>query len=90
MRIGSDENKRLANIAKHKLDFADAASHLAAPYLTARARTVGIEERWLAIGRLGTAFVTLVFAPREETLRVISLLRARNEEAKRYRQLLGG
>ena len=47
-----DSNKRLSNIEKHGLDFADAIDVLDGPCLIGAAKTVGGEHRSLATGML--------------------------------------
>ena len=90
MQFEWDEAKRLANLAKHKLDFRDAEALFDHLHLIAPARVVTGETRWLAIGRIGAAFVTVVLTRRGNAVRVISMRRARHEEQVRYRALHGG
>lgn len=47
------------------------------------------EDRWIGIGVLNTRVVVLVFTERaEETIRVISMMKATTYERIRYEQLL--
>lgn len=80
-----DEAKRSANRAAHGIDFA--AAHRF-EWDTARIdpdtrREYG-EQRFVAVGRLGLRIHVLVFTPREETVRIVSLRKANQREIKRY------
>jgi uncharacterized DUF497 family protein len=87
VRLEWDEAKRLSNVAKHGLDFRDAAQLFAEPVLESEARTIAGERRWQMTGRIGRAIVTLIFTRRGEIIRVISLRRARHAERTRYQIL---
>ena len=85
-----DEAKRLANIAKHGLDFADADLLFGNPYLEAPARTVPREKRWLAVGTIDDVYVTTIFTRRGDTIRIISMRRARDGERRQHQEVFGG
>jgi uncharacterized protein len=85
-----DEAKRLANVAKHGLDFGDADLLFGNPYLVAPARTVPDETRWLAVGTIDDIYVTAIFTRRGDTIRIISMRRARDGERKRHQEIFGG
>jgi uncharacterized DUF497 family protein len=70
MIINWDESKRVANLAKHGLDFAALT-----PEFFERATIIPTKlGRSLAVGRLGGSLVTAVFAPLgREAVSVISL-----------------
>lgn len=77
MRIVWDEPKRVANLDKHGLDFADLDLDF---FLGARvvAARVG---RYKAIGRIGPNPVAIIFAPLgAEALSIISMRRANARE----------
>lgn len=82
MRIVWDEPKRLANTAKHGLDFADLT--------LAFFETAVVEEsrqgRYLAISELnGILIVAVVFRPvGTEAVAIISMRRASRSERKRH------
>lgn len=84
-----DETKRRSNIAKHYLDFADAAQVLRGPYLRLGGRTVNEEGRWMAIGMLDDVCVAIVYTRRGSSLRLISMRKARRYEAWHYDQVFG-
>jgi uncharacterized DUF497 family protein len=88
MMLEWDEAKRLSNIEKHGIDFFDADLVFVGPLLVGQARTVDSEKRELAVGAPYDVFVTTVFERRGDTIRNISMRRARHEESKRYQKLL--
>jgi uncharacterized DUF497 family protein len=83
-----DERKREANLIKHKLDFDDA-------HLVFEDRDVFVEDlpyerehRYSAIAvvKLFRAYVTVIFTPRGQDIRIISFRPASREERERYEQ----
>jgi len=81
MRITWDEPKRLSNLAKHGLDFADLAPEF---FLTAYVEPAK-DGRSLAIGEFnGLIVVVVVFRPPgSEAISVISMRRANQSERSR-------
>lgn len=75
-----DPIKRLSNIQKHQLDFIDAPLVFEGPILRARAKTVANEQRWLATGLLHGVAVTMIYTTRNNTIRLISMRKARHAE----------
>jgi uncharacterized DUF497 family protein len=90
MRFEWDGNKRLVNVRKHGLDFRDAQELFEERHVIVPSRGKGTEERFLAIGRIQGRFVTVVHTMRQKTCRIISMRRARDEERRKYQELLGG
>lgn len=86
MKYEWDENKRLSNLVKHKLDFRDAPLVFKNHHLVLPSKYVG-EKRFLAIGSIRNLFVTIVYTYRGENIRVISFRRARNGEKEKYQEL---
>lgn len=84
-----DENKRNANIDKHKLDFRDAVGILDGPCSVALARKIGGEPRWIAIGMLDDIHVAIIYTMRERVLRVISMRKARKNERENHHTNFG-
>jgi hypothetical protein len=80
-----DDNKRRANIAKHGVDFVDAAEVFADPkqYTYRSARHAG-EERYVSVGMSKGTLIAVVFTRRETRLRIISARTARKSERERY------
>ena len=78
MKIVWDEPKRLANIAKHRLDFAHLTEDFFATALVRKVRY----GRFQAIGRMGRV-IAVVFAPYGiEGISVISMRPAKAKERK--------
>ncbi|MCB8873709.1 BrnT family toxin [Acidisoma silvae] len=84
-----DEAKRLSNLAKHGLDFADAYMLFLAFHVRIEARTTGNERRWLAIGTIDGKPITAVFTTRQSSIRLISFRRSHHGERRKYRALHG-
>lgn len=82
-----DEVKRLANVAKHGIDFYDVLEVFASPHLEIEARQTNGETRRLAVGLLADRLVTVVFTHRGEAIRIISARRARHGERRQYQAL---
>jgi len=85
-----DEQKRKTNIHKHGYDFRDAWKVFKLPMLVALDdREDYGEDRWIGIGVLNTRVVVVVFTERDEdTIRIISMMKATSYERIRYEQLL--
>ncbi|MCZ8148449.1 MAG: BrnT family toxin [Roseomonas sp.] len=90
MEIEWDERKRLANIAKHGLDFEDADLVFEQPHLVGEARAVGDETRHCAIGYVGEGLVAVIYTMRGEAIRIISMRKARDNERRRFHQEVHG
>ena len=90
MRFEWDEQKRKINIRKHGFDFRDAYKVFELPMLVALDdRQDYGEDRWIGIGILNTRVVVVVFTERDEdTIRIISMIKATTNEQIRYEQLL--
>lgn len=85
-----DEGKRLKNIAKHGIDFIDAAVLFDSPHLIGPANIVDEEERRLATGMIEDIYVTAVFTMRGRTIRIISMRRARHGEREKHQKIFSG
>ena len=91
MRFVWDEAKRLSNLAKHGLDFADVESVFAGyVYVVFDSAHSDVEDRWLGIGKLGADIIVLVVytEPEEDLIRVISLRKATTYERQAYESAL--
>ncbi len=90
MQLEWDEAKRLANIAKHELDFEDAATVFAGLYLEIEdTRENYGESRFKIIGMLRNNVVILIYTPRSESIRIISMRKADSDESNEYFETLG-
>jgi hypothetical protein len=87
MRFEFDPAKSAANQAKHGIDFEAAQAIWDDPdRLEVEARTEG-EPRTFVIGRIQqTTWAALVTYRHEETIRLISVRRARRQERARYEE----
>jgi uncharacterized DUF497 family protein len=92
MKFTWDEAKRLTNLEKHGLDFAEAE-------IVFRGVTFSFEDdrfeygenRFISIGMLGSAVVVIAHTEQDEEIRVISMRRAtKNEQQLYYRGFAEG
>jgi uncharacterized DUF497 family protein len=79
-----DEQKNLANRAKHTIDFDDAIEVFGGPVLLLRSDRNN-EERWVAVGSLENRLIAVIFTRRADVVRIISARRARKNEEREYR-----
>ena len=90
MQFTWTENKRRSNLAKHGLDFADAKKVFAGPMvLFEDRRTDCAEQRMIGIGLLGALVVLVVHVESDETIHVISMRKANQNETNLYYQDAG-
>ena len=79
-----DSQKSLLNLKKHGIDFVEAQLLWLDPYLLEiPAKTVD-EPRYLMIGKILDKHWSAVITYRNESIRIISVRRARIEEVKIY------
>jgi uncharacterized DUF497 family protein len=79
-----DPKKSAANLAKHGIDFVEAQVIGSDPdRLEVPARSLQ-EPRYQVIGRIGQKTWSAFITYRHETIRIISVRRARPEEEERY------
>jgi uncharacterized protein len=80
-----DEAKRAANLARHGVDFAAVVRFdWDKAQLAPDTRRDYGELRLIAVGRIGPRVHVLVFTPRAELIRIISLRKANAREVKWY------
>jgi uncharacterized DUF497 family protein len=75
-----DERKRLANLAKHKLDFFDAQCLFDGRDVLTNASAAYEEQRFATTGNVDDRLYTVIWTLRGEKTRLISYRRARNAE----------
>jgi uncharacterized DUF497 family protein len=80
MKFTWREPKRLANIAKHGLDFTDAPQVFAGPTMTVEDARDYDEQRFNTTGFLGIAIVTIPHPETDDESHVISRRKAENHE----------
>lgn len=85
MEFEWDEAKRQSNLAKHGVDFTDAAQVLANARLTLEdtRRDYG-EQRYLAFGEMNGLLFVVAFTLRDGAFRIISARRANSRERRFY------
>ncbi len=79
-----DDAKSRSNKAKHGMDFIEAQALWLDNFLIAIPAATTEEPRFLFIGRIGAQPWSAVVAFRDETIRIISVRRARDEEVALY------
>ncbi|WP_367279849.1 BrnT family toxin [Blastomonas sp.] len=92
MQFEWDEAKRLANLAKHGLDFEDVGSVWDRDLFdVAGTRIAGDELRILALGVMGddAEVIAVVYTVRASRIRLISLRRANRYERQVFRSRFG-
>lgn len=81
MRVEFDPTKRAKTLAERNLDFARAVDVFAGLHFTAQdARQVYVEDRFITVGMLDARLVVLVWTPRGEVRRIISMRKANDRE----------
>jgi uncharacterized DUF497 family protein len=80
-----DERKRLSNLRKHRIDFADLEPMFEGPVSDKadRRRDYG-EDRRIAVGRVSGMIVSAVYTWRGEARRIISARRANRHEREDF------
>ena len=80
-----DEKKRLSNLAKHGIDFADATRVFDGPIRVKEElrRDYG-EDRFSAVGEANRRLLYVVYTRRGDKIRMISEKRAGQDERKEY------
>ena len=87
MELEWDEVKRLANYAKHGLDFRDAEKVFQGITLTAEDNRQDYgEKRFISLGLLEDMVVVVVHTARSEKTRIISMRKANQREKKTYEE----
>lgn len=87
MRFEWDEAKNQANKAKHGVDFVRIQLLFDGRPVETFPSTYPHEERWLTVGVLAGRFYTVVWTPRGEAVRIISVRRSRDAEVRQYRSV---
>ena len=85
-----DDAKNRSNMAKHGLNFEDAAQVFDGPCVTFEDdRYPYGEERFLTLGLLAQRLVVIAHSPRDEATRIISMRKGNRREQKIYQERLG-
>ncbi|MBF0425645.1 MAG: BrnT family toxin [Magnetococcales bacterium] len=90
MKITYDPIKRVKTLTERGLDFDDAPLIFSGPKVTLLdERRDYSEERLVTFGLLRDRMVAMVWTPRDDAYRIISLRYANDREIKRYQDRLG-
>lgn len=90
MEFEWDEEKRLSNISKHKLDFALADFLFSEDYIRKRGYNgANGEERWMATGIIYGLYATAIYTMRGERIRMISFRKASKHEREHHQEVFG-
>ncbi len=85
MKIEFDSAKRHKTLLERGLDFADAKNVFEGVHFTAQDSRVDYEEdRFITVGWLSAQLVVLVWTPRGEVRRIISMRKANDREKTLY------
>lgn len=89
MRIEFDPEKRNKTLQERDLDFARAAEVFAGHHFTAAdERQDYSERRYITVGLLDQRMVVMVWTPRGDARRIISMRKANEREQNRYAHYL--
>lgn len=85
MNIEYDPEKRNKTLTERGLDFAHAASVFAGKHFTAEdTRQLYSEPRYITVGKLKERIVILVWTPRSNARRIISMRKANEREQAKF------
>jgi len=84
MRFEHDSAKSAANKAKHGIDFEEAQALWRDPDAITEPVPVSTEPRFMVTGRIGEKHWTAVVTYRNQSIRIISVRRARRHEIESY------
>ena len=85
MQFVWDEEKRLANLSKHGLDFADAEQVFNSPLVIFEdTRAAYGEQRMIAMGMLQALIVVIIHVDASDMIRIISMRKATRNETDIY------
>ncbi|MBK5274219.1 MAG: BrnT family toxin [Desulfuromonadales bacterium] len=85
MKYSWDETKRLNNLKKHRLDFAEAFRVFDGPTLTMLDDSIDYgETRFNTMGLLGLAVVVVCHTESESEIRIISMRKAEQHETELF------
>ncbi len=85
MHYDSDDDKNIANIAKHGIGFnlAEKFDWLSAIEIQDNRKDYG-EERWISLGPIENRLYVLIYVHRQSCIRIISLRKANKREREFY------
>lgn len=90
VEIELDPEKRTRTLVERGLDFARAAEVFAGQHFTAPDLRVDYrEERFITVGMLDARLIVMVWTPRGNARRIISMRKANDREKEGYAQEMG-
>ena len=90
MRFEWDETKRLANIKKHGVDFADIATIFDSDVFTIEDQRFDYgETRYITFGLFKFRLIVVVYTHNNEVIRIISARKASKHEEEQYFEQIG-
>ncbi len=85
MKLEWDENKRLVNLQKHKIDFIGSEEIFDGFTVTLEDDRIGYDEqRFISFGQMQDRVVAVVHTERNENIRIISIRKATKHEERYY------
>jgi uncharacterized protein len=89
MRFEWDDEKRLANVEKHGVDFNDAPKLFSGLFLTLEdTRQNYGEQRFIALGHVEKRLMVIAFTKRNGVVRIISMRKANEREQKKFKDAI--
>ncbi|MCG6533761.1 MAG: BrnT family toxin [Syntrophales bacterium LBB04] len=89
MEFEWDEEKRLANVVKHGLDFTDAGRLFEDPFIVMTDNSCDYgENRSIAFGHVENRLIAVTFTKRQDIIRIISARKANDREKKRFKDAI--
>ena len=89
-RFEWDEAKRIANIEKHGIDFADVPSMFDGDVITIEDQRFDYDEtRYITIGLMKSLILVVAHTDTEQAIRIISARKASKNEEKQYFDEIG-
>jgi uncharacterized DUF497 family protein len=79
----------MATLAERSLDFADAAAFFDGRAVLHQSTPRDGEPRWKSTACIDGQFFTVVWIQRDESLRIISMRRAHEQEIRKHREFYG-
>jgi len=90
MKIDFDPAKREKTLAERGLDFAHAGEVFSGHHFTLQDQRRDYDEpRYITVGELDGSMVVVVWTPRGERCRIISMRRANEREQEKYSNRVG-
>lgn len=90
MKFEWDKAKRLANIKKHGIDFADVLAMFDRDVFTIEDQRFDYgETRYISLGLLKFRVIVVAYTDKDDVIRIISARKATKNEEKRYFKEIG-